>query len=86
MKGFVSALVFVVTFQFSILKFPRNAWYVDVFKIVNPDRSPDPDAATGRALEGAREKMSAGRRRRRGRDGSSRILREVSVSVSGSVY
>ena len=71
-------------------KFPRIACSVavGVSNILILDRSPDPDVETGRAAEGA-EKMSACRRqrqrwRRRGRD--VRILQEVSVSVSGSVY
>ena len=68
------------------LKFPRIACSVavGVSNILILDRSPDPDVETGRAAEGA-EKMSAcTRQRRRGRD--VRILQEVSVSVSGSVY
>ena len=46
-------------------------------KNCNP-RSPDPDAETGRAAEGA-ERMNAWRRRRQRKSGS-RILREGSVS------
>ena len=55
-----------------------------VSKVVPLDRSPDPDAEAGRAAEGAAEKMSAWRRqrRRRGRDGGGRILREGGVCLT----